>query len=72
MKFKTEVSLLALAILLFVVSAFFYSYHSGSVAFAETLASYPYRSYGLAFVGFGSVIMVTASVSYSKRSKTTI
>ena len=72
MKFKTEMCLLISAILLFVVSAFFYSYQSGGAAFAETLASYPYRSYGLASVGFGSVLMVTASVSYSKRSKTTL
>jgi hypothetical protein len=52
-----------MAIVLFVVSAFFYSYE------AVSLASYPYRGYAITFVGFGSVLMLTASISYSKRSK---
>jgi hypothetical protein len=63
LKFKTEVSLLLTAITMFAVAMFFYSYQ-GSVSLA-----YPYRSIALAFVGFGSVSMVTASISYSKRSK---
>jgi hypothetical protein len=62
MKFKTEVSLLLVAITLFAVAMFFYSYQGLSFA-------YPYRGIALAFVGFGSVSMVTASISYSKRSK---
>ena len=62
LKFKTEVSLLLTAITLFAVAMFFYSYQGVVVA-------YPYRSIALAFVGFGSVSMVTASISYSKRSK---
>ena len=57
LKFKTEVSLLLLAITLFAVAMFFYSYQSGIA---------------LVFVGFGSVSMVTASISYSKRSKNII
>jgi hypothetical protein len=69
LKFKTEVSLLVAAILLFVIGAFFYSYQISGATFAQSLASYPYQSYGLAFAGFGSILMVTASVSYSKRSK---
>ncbi len=67
MNFKTEVSLLAFAITLFVVSVFFFSY-PGSTTYLS-LYSYPYRGYALAFVGFGSVLMVTASLSYTKRSK---
>jgi len=63
LKFKTEVSLLLTAITLFVVAMFFYSYQGG------VSLAYPYRSIALAFVGFGSVSMVTASISYSKRSK---
>jgi hypothetical protein len=63
LEFKTEVCLLLLAITLFVVSVFFYSYQGAS------LASYPYRGYALAFVGCGSVSMITASISYSKKSK---
>jgi hypothetical protein len=63
--------LLIMAIVLFVVSAFFYSYQSTSesVSFSAGLGSYPYRLYAITFVGFGSVLMLAASVSYSKRSK---
>lgn len=69
MKFKMEVCLLALAITLFVVSVFFYSYYTGSSSVNLNWAVYPYRGYGLAFGGFGSALMVAASLSYSKRSK---
>ena len=72
MKFKAEVCILLLAITLFAVSMFFYSYQSSAdngVALSLSLASYPYRGYALTFVGTGSVLMVTASISYSKRSK---
>ena len=69
MRFKAEVCILVLAITLFVVSVFFYSYQTGGATFSF-LASYPYRGYAVAFVGFGSVLTLTASVSYSKRSKT--
>jgi hypothetical protein len=70
LKFKTEVSLLFIAIALFSVAMFFYSYQSGvgDIILSQSLA-YPYRGIALAFVGFGSVSMVTASISYSKRSK---
>ena len=70
LKFKTEVSLLVIAITLFAVAMFFYSYQSGvgDITLSQSLA-YPYRGIALAFVGFGSVSMVTASISYSKRSK---
>jgi len=70
MKFKTEVILLCLAITLFIASAFFFSYQIGNSNFNFNWASYPFRGYALAFVGFGSVLMVGASVSYQKRSKT--
>ena len=71
LKFKTEVGLLLIAITLFAVGMFFYSYQSGvgdSASFSLSLA-FPYRGVAIAFVGFGSVSMVTASISYSKRSK---
>lgn len=63
--------LLVLAITLFALSAFFYSYNpSGeSLALSFDASSYPYRIQALTFVGFGSVLMLTASISYSKRSK---
>jgi hypothetical protein len=69
MKFKTEVGLLVFAISLFVVGAFFFSYQISGAKFS-ILASYPYRGYALGLVGFGSALTLTASVSYSKRSKT--
>jgi hypothetical protein len=69
LKFKTEVFLLALSITLFVVSVIFYGYQTGSENLSVNWAAYPYRGYALAFVGFGSALMVTASLSYQKRSK---
>jgi hypothetical protein len=59
------------AIALFAVSAFFYSYQqvSEGLSLSAVLGNYPYRAYGIMFVGFGSVLTLTASISYSKRSK---
>ena len=68
MKFKTEVCLLSLAISLFVISAFFYSYQTGSANLTVNWA-YPYQGYSLALAAFGSAFMVTAFISYSKRGK---
>lgn len=72
MKFKTEVTLLIIAIMLFAVAMFFYS-HQGAVGETASIAStesvYPYRGLALAIVGVGSISMVTASVSYTKKSK---
>jgi hypothetical protein len=73
LKFKAEMCLLLLAIVLFVVSAFFYSYPATTEtrSLSSELGSftYPYRAYAISFVGFGSVLMLVASISYSKRSK---
>jgi hypothetical protein len=70
LKFKAEMCLLLVAIVLFVVSAFFYSYHPASEGLTFSAGfSYPYRLYAIAFVGFGSLLTLAASVSYSKRSK---
>ena len=66
MKFKTEVGLLSLALILFVIAAFFYSYQTGGSNFS---LAYPYQGYAFALVSFGLVFMVTASVSYTKRGK---
>lgn len=63
MKFKAEISSLLAAMALFVVSAFFYSYEG------LALFDYPYRGLAISFVGFGSVLMIVASISYLKRSK---
>jgi hypothetical protein len=76
LKYKAEVCTLLVAICLFVVSAFFYSYATQDLVAAESqvvasldVASYPYRGYGLASVAFGAVFMTTAAISYSKRSE---
>ena len=69
MKFKTEVCLLSLALLLFVIGAFFYSYQTGGSSFNLYWASYPYQGWAFAFVSFGLVLTATATVSYSKRGK---
>ena len=71
MKFKVEMGLLSLAIALFVLGAFFYSYHTTNegLAFNADLSTYPFRAYAIAFVGFGSLLTLAASVSYSRRSK---
>ncbi len=72
MKFKAEVTLLIFAIALFAVATFFYSYQASSSAESFTVSQsliYPYRTVALAFVGVGSVSMVAASVSYSKKTK---
>jgi hypothetical protein len=60
-----------MAIALFAVSAFFYSYQqvSEGLSLSAALGNYPYRAYGIMFVGFGSVLTLAASISYSKRSK---
>ena len=69
LKFKREVCLLSLALSLFVVSAFFYSYQTSSANLTVNWASYPYQGYSLALVAFGSVLTLAAFVSYSKRGK---
>lgn len=69
MKFKTEVCLLSLALLLFAISAFFYSYQTGNTDSAISWGAYPYQGYSFLLVAFGSVLTVAACVSYSKRGK---
>jgi len=62
LNFKAEIFLLLTSIVLFAVSTYIYS--SGGVSFGL-----PYKSYAFSFVGFGTVLMVAATISYSKRSK---
>jgi hypothetical protein len=73
MKFKAEVALLVVAIALFASAVVFYSYQSASpettALMQSSAAAFPYRTVALMFVGVGSVSMVTASVSYSKKIK---
>jgi len=70
MKFKAEICLLIGAIALFFVSAFLYSYKTFSEGLAIVASfEYPYKGYALSLVGFGSLLMVTASLSFMRRSK---
>ncbi len=72
MKFKAEICMLIAAMILFAVSAFLYSYETlrEGLTFAASF-EYPYQGHALSLVGFGSFLMVTASVSFMKRSKAT-
>ncbi len=71
MKYKMEICLLLIAITLFGLSAFFYSYTlvESTISLGVGLNSYPYRVYALTLVGLGSVLMLTASVSFSRHIK---
>lgn len=74
LKFKIEAALLGVAIALFAVAVMFYSYQSsvsGDLVFSQS-AAFPYRGVAFLFLGVGSVSMVTASISYSKKSKDAI
>ena len=64
MKFKTEISLLILAIILYIVSAFFYSYEPQDWL---PLVNYPYRDYAIPLAIVASVLLVIAAILYSKR-----
>ena len=74
MQFKKEVSLLVLAILLFALATFFYSYEvtNNVTTVLATDLIYPYRTLALTIVGVGFVSMVVASVSYSRKTKDNI
>ena len=74
MQFKKEVGLLVLAIFLFALATFFYSYQligNDTISLASDFI-YPYRTFALTIVGVGFVSMVAASVSYSRKTKDNI
>ena len=73
MQFKYEIFLLLTAIALFAASAFLYSYPTYQEGFAlaeKPLNTFEYQGFAFSFVGFGSFLMVTASISFVRRSKT--
>jgi membrane protein implicated in regulation of membrane protease activity len=75
LKFKAEVVLLALAIALFTVATLFFSYQGTSnqaAAFTAQSIAYPYRGIAFVLLGVGSLSMVTASVSYTRKTKNLI
>ena len=70
MKYKMEICLLLIAITLFGFSAFFYSYNQLGLEVSSSVGlNYSYRVYALTLVGLGSVLMLTASVSFSRHIK---
>jgi hypothetical protein len=69
LKFKAEILLLFTSMVLFTISAFCFSYATGSEGLVLALKANPYRVLAIPFVGFGGALMTVASVSYSKRSK---
>ncbi len=68
MQFKTELILLLIAITLFTVSTFCYSYVASKMELQAVL-TYPYRAYSFPIVSLGSVLMVIATFLYAKKSK---
>jgi hypothetical protein len=78
LRFKIEVCLLTAAIALFVLSSVLYSYqvdnnsqnmYTAGLREAAQSAAFPYQTYAVSSIGFGSILMVVASISYQKRSK---
>jgi uncharacterized protein (UPF0333 family) len=71
LQFKKEVSLLILALALFAVGTFFYTYQisSGETTLMSQSLVYPFRGAAIALVGIGSASMVVASISYSRKTK---
>jgi hypothetical protein len=74
LQFKREVGLLVLALALFAVGTFFYTYQasSGEATVLSQSLVYPYRVLAVAFVGIGSVSMIVASISYSRKNKNVV
>jgi hypothetical protein len=66
LKFKTEIFLLLLAIILYIVSAFCYSYEAPWEGNIPVL-NYPYRDFAIPLAGVASALLVIAAILYSKR-----
>lgn len=66
LKFKTEISLLLLAIILYIFSGFCYSYEA---PWQDNLPviNYPYGDYALPLAITASALLVIAAILYSKR-----
>jgi len=66
LKFKTEIFLLLLAIILYIVSAFCYSYEASWEGNIPVL-NYPHRDFAIPLAGVASALLVIAAILYSKR-----
>jgi len=66
LKSKTEIFLLLLAIILYIVSAFCYSYEAPWEDNLPVL-NYPYSDFAIPLAGVASALLVIAAILYSKR-----
>jgi hypothetical protein len=66
LRFKTEIFLLLLAIILYIASAFCYSYEAPWEDNLPVL-NYPYRDFAFTLAGVASTLLVVAVILYSKR-----
>jgi len=66
LKFKIEISLLLLAIALYVASAFCYSYEAPRKGMLPVI-NYPYQDFALPLAGIATAFLVIAAILYSKR-----
>jgi len=79
LRFKKEIVLLAVALVLFVSSSILYSYpadNQNQVPYAYGLGDsasvtslFSYQTLALSAIGFGLILMVIAAISYKKSSK---
>ncbi len=65
LKFKTEIFMFLSAIILYVVSAFCYSYEAPQEDMLPVI-NYPYQDYAIPLAGVASVLLVIAAILYSK------
>ncbi|MEM3673169.1 MAG: hypothetical protein QW468_02930 [Candidatus Bathyarchaeia archaeon] len=66
-KFKTEISLIILSIVLYILSAFCYSYEAVTEGIAGTY--YPYQDYAFPLIVVASLLLLIAAILYSKGQK---
>ena len=67
MRFKVEISLLLSAILVYVASAFCFSYDAPAQGWEAPYVDNPYRVYAFPMIAVASVLLATAAILYSRR-----
>jgi hypothetical protein len=66
LKFKTEIALFLLAILLYIISVFCYYYEASWEGNIPVL-NYPHRDFAIPLAAVASALLVVAAILYSKR-----
>jgi len=66
LKFKAEIVLLILAIILYLASAYCYFYEARQEGWLPYI-NYPYKEYAIPLVVVASVFVIIAAILYSKR-----